>query len=158
MIDWVSLIPAGVSLLSGMFGNNSSKNKNDSAIDKATGKILTEAGKVYSRPYQAYTGQRVAGFGSGRNAATPWMQKIGDTIQGQMNDSSGLMARARELMGLGPQRISVPTMVNGGPQVGMNPAPSVTPMPSPPTPSPFTMPSLSAPTLPAGIPYAPPTS
>lgn len=128
MIDWVSLIPAGVSLLSGLFGGNSTKNKNDSSVDKSVSKILTEAGKVYSEPYQSYTGTRVAPSTESRTQLTPLMNQLGTTVTNQLNDTGGLQARAKQLLNIGPQRVSVPTMVSNGPSVSMNASPTVTPL------------------------------
>jgi hypothetical protein len=129
-LDWLSLIPAGVSLISGLFGGNEKKStttsQNSPALEAAAKKIMTEAGKIYSKPYQAYTGQRVAPPTASRTALTPLMGQIGDKVQGQLNDASGLQARAKSLLNMGPQRISVPTMVPGGPSVGMN-APTTVP-------------------------------
>lgn len=135
MLDWLSLIPAGISLLGGLFGGNSNKtttttqSQNSPQLEAAAKKIMTEAGKIYSKPYQAYTGQRVAGPTASRTQLNPLMTSIGSKVQGQLSDASGLQARARQLLNAGPQRISVPTMVPGGPSVGMAPSPTVAPLP-----------------------------
>jgi len=129
-MDWLSLIPAGISLLSGLFGGNKTKDNNSKAIDQATKTILTQAGSIYSKPYQQYTGQRVAPSTASRTAVNPMMTQIGNQVTGQMNDASGLQARAKALLNMGPNRVSVPTMVSGGPQVSMNAAPTVAPLPT----------------------------
>jgi len=128
-MDWLSLIPAGISLLSGLFGGNKTKDGNSKAIDQATKTILTQAGSIYSKPYQQYTGQRVAAPTASRTAVNPMMTDMTSRITGQMNDSNGLQARAKALLNMGPQRVSVPTMVPGGPQVSMSPPQTVAPLP-----------------------------
>lgn len=158
-MDWLSLIPAGISLLSGLFGGKketTSKTGNSPELDAAAKKIMTEAGKVFAKPYQAYPGQRVAPTTASRGALGSMMGSIGNKVQGGLNDASGLQARARELMGIGPQRVSIPTMVSGGPQASMNAQPSLSAMPTPAPGSPFTLPDFSAPAAPPRVPYVPP--
>lgn len=132
-MDWLSLIPAGISLLSGLFGGNkkttTSTTGNSPQLDAAAKKIMTEAGKVFAKPYKPYTGQRVAPMTASRTALNPLMAQIGGKVQGQLTDANGLQGRARELLNMGPQRVSIPTMVPGGPQASMNPAPTMAPLP-----------------------------
>lgn len=132
-MDWLSLIPAGISLLSGLFGGNkntsTTQTGNSPELTAAAKKIMTEAGKVYAKPYQQYAGPRVAPTTASRTALTPLMGQIGNKVQGQLTDANGLQGRARDLLGMGPQRISIPTMVSGGPQASMNQAPTVAPLP-----------------------------
>ena len=159
-MDWLSLIPAGISLLSGLFGGNKNTSTtttgNSPELTAAAKKIMTEAGKVFAKPYQAYPGQRVAPTTASRQALAPFMASIGNKVQGGLNDANGLQARARELMGTGPQRVSIPTMVPGGPQASMNALPSMSAMPTPTPGAAFAMPDLSAPAMPARVPYVPP--
>lgn len=131
-MDWLSLIPAGISLLSGLFGGGNKQTTqtgNSAQLDAAAKKIMTEAGKVFAKPYKPYTGQRVAPMTASRTALDPLMSQIGGKVQGQLTDANGLQGRARELLNMGPQRISIPTMVPGGPQANMTPAPTMAPLP-----------------------------
>ena len=132
MLDWLSLIPAGISLLGGLFGGgnkSTTTSGNSPELNAAAKKIMTEAGKIYSKPYQQYTGQRVAPMTASRTAMNPLMGQINHVVQNQLTDANGMQGRARQLLNMGPQRISVPNMVNGGPTVSAPIPPPVAPLP-----------------------------
>lgn len=133
-MDLLSLIPAALSFLGGMFGGNkttttASTPANSPALEAAAGKLFTEAEKTFTKPYQQYTGDRTANATASRAALDPLMTKITGQVQGGMSDANGYQARIRSLMNSGPARVTVPSMVQGGAQVGYQPLTSPAPLP-----------------------------
>lgn len=142
-MNWFSLIPTALSALGGIFSKPSdgattttttSTPALSPAMQAAAGAALGKANDIWQKPYQAYTGERVAGPSAQRPKLDSMMSSLGTQINNGMADSNGFQARIAALMGRGPQRVTAPNMVNGGPQGGLTQAPMpVAPLPQSPT-------------------------
>lgn len=118
-MDWLSLLPFGLSALGGLFGGNSNTSTTSTTLSPqlkgyATD-ALTKAHDIWKKPYQAYTGERVAGPTASRTALNPVLTQIGQQVMGRMGDNNGYQRRISQLMNQGAGRVSVPDMVGGGP-------------------------------------------
>lgn len=139
-MNWFSLIPTALSALGGIFGgNNTTKTTSNTdlspAMKAATGAMMGKANEIWKTPYSAYSGERVAGPDAAtRPQLDAMMGSLGNQVNAGMNDANGYQARIRDLMARGPNRVTAPTMVPGGPQATMTQQPTGMPvMPTPPT-------------------------
>lgn len=135
-MEWLfGLIPAALSALGGLFGGGQNTSTTtstpvmDPQVKAATSSLISKAMANFGKPYQQYTGQRTAGPTASRQALDPLMSSISSKVMGGLNDSSGYQGRVRNLLNQGPSRVTVPSMVSGGAQVGMAPMPNVPQLP-----------------------------
>jgi hypothetical protein len=143
-MDWISLIPAALSALGGFFGggnkttNSTSTSLTPQMADLAK-TVLTQAKSNFTKPYAAYTGERVAGPTAARTALTPVLQQVGQQTMAGMNDANGYRARISQMMNQGPGRVTAPSLL-GGPPGGF----SRTPLPYTPVPETPQLPPVQA--------------
>lgn len=135
-MEWLfGLIPAALSALGGLFGGGQNTSTTtstpvmDPQVKAATSSLISKAMANFGKPYQQYTGQRVAGPTAARTQLDPLMSSISGNVMGGLNDASGYRGRVRNLLNQGPSRVSVPSMVPGGATVGMTQMPNVPQLP-----------------------------
>lgn len=120
-MNWLSLIPAALGALGGIFGSNNTSNSTSSttmspALTAAANGALTKANTIWQQPYTQYPGERVAAPTAARAAVNPLMGQLTQLIQGNMANGNGAQPRISEMLGRGPGRVSAPTLVpQGGP-------------------------------------------
>lgn len=124
-MDWMALIAS----LFGQ-GTTTTSPKMMPEMEAAIKSMLTGANAAYTRPYKPYTGDRTANPTASRASADQLMATVGQQVNRTATDANGYKARIANLMNGGPARVSVPSMVPGGAQVGYQGQAPVAPVPT----------------------------
>ncbi len=121
-MDWLSLIPAALGALGGLFGWGKSPDPTttttttpvvDPTLTAAQQAGLAKAQSIFGKPYTPYTGQRVAAPTASRTAVDPMMAALKSKVTAGLNDSNGYQNRISQLLNAGPGRVQVPSMLQG---------------------------------------------